>query len=329
MNTPNNYLTSLAADINAALTRDETNHDEWIAIKLDLCRLFADARSRFKDNVSFGKWRLKEIGSAVNDKDCTAYAAMGADLARAKIVFDKTTRSSIQHIYANEFPDRSAHVSGTTSTPKSKPLSPKKVQTYATMKAAAAHGATIDQLATRHNVSEEHVKEVLDTQLPPSEDDLVAQPISVTAQAKLDAHQRKLDKEFAWAVRQKVAAEVDEAVKRLEKVWKDNLGKLEAAWKRRGKVFTKAEYGTLLRVIHPDTGANADEAQRNEAFRLFNDRKIKLLDENDFSTAAARAPISRSLEEMMAARAKVKAENSERAKKAAATRKAKQQEQSA
>jgi hypothetical protein len=327
MNIPN-HLTALAADINAALTREETNRADWVEIKLDLCRLFAEARNTFKDDIGFGKWFAKEIGNTINEQDRAAYVAMGADLARTRTVLEKTTRSSIQHIYKNEFPDRSAHVS--------KPASPLKPKTPAAEVRDSDiigrwdRGEAVADIGAATGLGQRRVDRIIQDEKirreGKAEGALEEAPLSASAQAKLDAHKRKLEKEFDWVVRQKVIAEVDAAYEGMKKTWKDNLGKLETALNRRGKVFSKAEYSVLLQVAHPDTGAHVSDEKRAEAFRLLNERKVRLLDEEAFPTVAPRAPVARTIEELFAARAKVKAENSERARKAAATRKAKQQE---
>jgi hypothetical protein len=315
-----NSLIVLAADLNDALTRKAKSREDEIAAELDICRLFAEARAKFADNIGFGEWKARSgyvAITAIDAHTCAAYAAMGADLEHTKEVLARTERRSIRYIYEHEF--RLPHVRKTQPT---KPLPPKKVQTYATMQAAAAHGATVDQLATRHNVSEEHVREVLDLKLPPSEEELAAQPVSATEQKKRDAYKRKLEKEFEWRVRAAAQKMYDEWYENSLKRYVDQVAKIERQLQQHKGMFRRPQFVLLQKCLHPDTGRHIDDATRNEAFRLFMENEARLCDMTPERVFSAGWPKTR--EDLEARRAEVKARNSERARKAAASRKAKE-----
>lgn len=172
--------------------------------------------------------------------------------------------------------------------PKPKPselsLSAKKTQTYAIMQAAASYGATVEELAVRHNVTPEHITEVLKTPLPPTDSDLMAQPLSATAQQKIDAHIRKLDKAFEQRVAEAVQKGTQESMAYAKAYWEKNLAKLAKDVEYRKGVMTKAEYNVILFAIHPDRTPTIEE--RTEAFRVFNHYKVRLLAEKDHPVAS-------------------------------------------
>ena len=162
------------------------------------------------------------------------------------------------------------------------PRPPKKIQTYAAIQAAHAYGATVEELAIRHNIGQRQVHRILNIVLPPSEKEILAQPLTLTNQEKIDAHKRQIDRDFEWRLRVRVTEECDRHKLAMDKIWKERYAGIERVLARRGNVFSKAEYNLILQVIHPDTGAHVSEAKRAEAFRLMDERKIKLLDEKDY-----------------------------------------------
>jgi hypothetical protein len=296
-----NRLTALAADINSALTREETNRDEWVTIKLDLCRTFAEARAQFSSNNDFGDWLLKNVGNTVSEKDRQAYINMGADLEQAETVLRGTRSSSIQLIHKNEFKNRPANASGTAKKGRAPTNT---VATPDVREQIAAdvldHGLTYDEvLKSNPGISVQIVKTAVAAEqgrrAGKEEGALEEAPISASAQKKIDAHQRKLEKDFEFRVRAEVFKRSEEYRARFDKKWADKLGAFEKVLNRRGKVFTKAEYNAILRVLHPDTGGSVSAEARAEAFRLFNDRKVRLLDEKDF-------PVSANLHDLVAMR---------------------------
>jgi hypothetical protein len=105
MSLPQN-TTNLVEEINALLDRDESNRTDWIEIKLELCRVLYAARKEFKDNKAFSKWFDKHLGASIGPNDRAAFISMGADMDRAREVFEKTDRKSIQLIYEKEFKEK-------------------------------------------------------------------------------------------------------------------------------------------------------------------------------------------------------------------------------
>jgi hypothetical protein len=99
-------LSTIVEEINAVLDRDESNKADWVEIKLELCRLLFSSRREFRDNKAFGKWFDKNLGASIGVNDRAAFIAMGSDMDRAREVFEKTERKSIQLIYEREFKDQ-------------------------------------------------------------------------------------------------------------------------------------------------------------------------------------------------------------------------------
>ena len=92
---------------------------------------------------------------------------------------------------------------------------------------------------------------------------------------------KRLEQEFEERVRQR-SQENDE---RLWKPYYDEKLKLaEAVVAGRDGVFTKAEYNDILRCLHPDHVATLGAewvGRHNDAFRLFREVEIKLLNEDE------------------------------------------------
>jgi hypothetical protein len=158
--------------------------------------------------------------------------------------------------------------------------------------------------------------EALEASLPP------------TAKARLEAaiaaHAKRLDREYEFRVREAASALSNEYFASTKAFYDEKCRQLLALADRRNKPFNDLEFNTLLRLAHPDTGPHVDAETRNEMTRKLRERKAILADDPEVRKRAeelrARIPTA---EQREAARAAVKAENSARAKKAAATRAAK------
>jgi hypothetical protein len=88
-------------------------------------------------------------------------------------------------------------------------------------------------------------------------------------------------------------------------------------------IFTRAEFNKVRGLLHPDRGRNAEEQKRlTEAFNIFS-RCEKLLKKEPLPKPP---PMPTTLEELMEARLRVKAENRARGLRAAAARKRKKPE---
>jgi hypothetical protein len=120
-----------AKRITIAITKETKLREEWIDNKLELADALATAKEQFPSLIRFGEWcNSNGFGEDIlNKNDRAALVAFGEDLSRARLVLEKTTRGSIQHIHANEF--RFPHVRKTeeppqlvTPQPKALPMPP-------------------------------------------------------------------------------------------------------------------------------------------------------------------------------------------------------------
>jgi hypothetical protein len=82
-------------------------------------------------------------------------------------------------------------------------------------------------------------------------------------------------------------------------------------------VFTRAEFNKVRAILHPDLARDAEEQKRRtEAFKIFG-RCEKLLKKEPLPEPP---PMLTAMEDLMAARLRVRKENQERGRRAAATR---------
>lgn len=95
-------LERLATRIKVDIDRRDHSKAEWIAATIDLCIACAEARSEFKDDISFGRW-FNASGFNLNDHDRAAAIDMGRDIEQARQVLEVTERRSLRHIHSNEF----------------------------------------------------------------------------------------------------------------------------------------------------------------------------------------------------------------------------------
>jgi hypothetical protein len=152
---------------------------------------------------------------------------------------------------------------------------------------------------------------------------------------RFEAMCRRQAREFEWRVKE--AANV-EGRKLLDEIFLPNLRKrleeaenrnktLEQIFERR-PLISKALFRKALACLHPDSRAAASEKMFNEVFAAFSEKDKNNINKIEIALCgkeADRVPRAAmpTLAEMMAAREKVRAENSARAKRAAATRAAK------
>lgn len=120
--------------------------------------------------------------------------------------------------------------------------------------------------------------------------------LSMSAQQKLEAWQRKLEADFDYRVRLESHKWLTEArIPNYEKQIADLKRMLEYP---RYAVMFKEEYNIILKCLHPDGGNNRTPEQLSEAFRIFTKYKAKMA-----SDAEVRANVLKTLptrEEMLA-----------------------------
>ena len=142
--------------------------------------------------------------------------------------------------------------------------------------------------------------------------------LSKTAQEKLEIairqYKRKLDAEFEIRTREDVQRWLNEVS--LPQYTKQ-LAKLERSITSRKGVMDRITYRKILSCLHPDRVTDPILKKRyEEAFRLFTELEKRVLDEKESPTTFRKMP--RTYEELMAMKAKVKAER--RAKRTAMMR---------
>jgi hypothetical protein len=315
----------LALKIRQDLSREATNREEWFAIKIDLCEHHYTARQRYSSDVEFGRWFDQHIGDLISHQERAAYIAMGEHLEVARQVLRATTRSSIRMIYEKEFRPRFTSVG--------KPTKPRKPQSTDEYDAAMAvierrftageslaygeieHEAGISSTAVRRALAAWDAKQAAATDF--------GKFLSSSATEKLEAairqHKKQLDLEFQGRVQAEVRRVLNEVVipqygEKLDKA--DTILKAQDRYYNKWFAFSAGEYRQLLGALHPDANLSADK--KSELFQLFKSKETVLVNPN----AELLGRILRTVEEMMARRDQVRAENSRRAKEAAAKRKA-------
>jgi hypothetical protein len=109
--------------------------------------------------------------------------------------------------------------------------------------------------------------------------------LSKSAKERYDIAERAMRKRLEADFEERVQAE---ATRRFEKVakpyYEEKLELYEAVVANRGGLFTKAQYNQILGCLHPDHVASLGEdwsRRHNEAFRLFREAEIKLLDNKE------------------------------------------------
>jgi hypothetical protein len=305
-----NRLTALAADINTTLDRHEKNRAEWVDIKLDLCRQLAEARAQFPDDQGFGRWFADTIGGAISRDDRAAYIAMGEHLDVARDVLEKTERSSIRHIHINEFAPRFRHV----AKPAQQSLKPKPPQMEVRDEDIVAmwdRGDSVASIVVEKGLGERRVSRIIQDEKLKREGAaaaaVVAAPVSASAQQKLDARMRQLEKEFDQRVYTAALKMQEEWGRDGLTMWENKLNEYEKKLEWRSGVMTAKEYKTLMMCVHPDTAPNVSSDKRNEAVRILTEYRLKLMAEKE-DPQIDRHGMPRTVEELLKRKAAVKAE---------------------
>jgi hypothetical protein len=318
--TVNPMLDTLARQIKDDLGRRENVREQWVAATLDLCRHLAEAREQFKANQDFNKWLdIKDLGEAVlNHQDRAAAIAMGEDLKTAEKILTTTERRSLQHIYAKEF--RVTHVSKTTKPPK--PKAPPRIAPEVEaiiVKAVLDEGKTRDEAEALAGVSSTVVRRVIAAEEgrrsavtnDPTVD--LKSFVSLAAQQKLEALERRLRKTFEAEVKEEARLI---AIKNMDEIFlphhKEKIAMAERVLASRKGIMTKANFNLIRSCLHPDNSASPE--RRAKAFDLFNSLEILVLDETQLPIGKA-PPLPASAAEWQALKEKVSAER--RAKRAA------------
>jgi predicted ArsR family transcriptional regulator len=177
--------------------------------------------------------------------------------------------------------------------------------------ALADKGLSDKEIATETSIGARQIRHIIDGERKAREGAARAidrSELSMTAQEKLDAvikqYQRELNQKFETRVRDDCKRWLDEIslphyLKQLEQ--------LERRISNRQGIMNKVTFDAVRRCLHPDSRATVSEERLAEAFRLFNSLEKLVLNEKE-SPTDFRRDIPRTYEELMAARARRKAE---------------------
>jgi hypothetical protein len=316
----NSMLDGLARQIKDDLGRRENVREQWVAATLDLCRHLAEAREQFKADKAFSAWLTASgLGEDALSKDDRASAiAMGEDLKTAEKVLASTERRSLQMIYRKEFRVRSATKPDKPPKPKAPPRIAPEVEAII-VKAVFEEGKTKPEAEAIAGVSSTVVRRVVAAEegrrsavtIDPTVD--LKSYLSLAAQQKLEALERRLRKSFEAEVKEEARII---AIKNMDEIFlphhKEKIAMAERVLASRKGILTKANFNLIRSCLHPDNSASPE--RRAKAFDLFNSLEILVLDETQMPIGKA-PPLPSSAAEWQALKDKVSAER--RAKRTA------------
>jgi len=318
-------LDRLWGKLKTCLTQEATNRGEWIAIQETKCATLVEIRDQFAADIAFGQ-ACKDNGfdTLLNHQDRAAAIAMGRDPKALSACLKATTRSSLQHIFREEF-SRFTHVSKPTTrrTAPPKPATTLRPdlrknttpQAEAAAKVVLDEGKSYGEAQAQTGLSSTVVRSAVAREEGRRE--AIANPVivltdlSMSAQQKLETairqHQKKLDLEFTERVRVKVLLDTEARLKWMKEK-EDWANKIIASHKG---VFSKEEFRKIRACLHPDVTSYVHAA---EMLQLFSKHE-RVLVKPELPKLDPGTPPLPSFTEMMAMRDKVSAQR--RAKAAA------------
>lgn len=162
---------------------------------------------------------------------------------------------------------------------------PQRERARSEYRARTEHGQEVDarrladEIGVAHGTMDTAVAEV---ELERAREPVVTRDmLSPSAQQRFDAAVRRMEATFESRVRTQVQADLNRllgemAEPRLRERERDAERIVNA---RRHGVFTQQEYNDILRCLHPDLNPTIE--QKNEAFRMWHERKLLLLSNAD------------------------------------------------
>ena len=337
-------LDRCAAQIRAALDRQDKSREAWIASSIDLCVGLASARDEFPDDQGFGRWcGANGFGENVlNHQTRAAAVAMGRDPQGLRAALAMTKRSSLEMIHRTEFTQftnvRKPTRRKTDAAPmiRKKPPAPKAQVALDAYDKLAGQGLdpTIQQVTKEAGVSPGTAARAVVLRQLEAEALANAAPLSKDQQAEIAKQvaieKRRLDRELA------------DRAKKLEEDFKIRVHEEAEAWvfehrfpawakqiedarvirAAQNGLWTKAQFFLVVKCLHADRINAVSEADLNEAFRLVHSAEafLRKPDEAERRERAKPAPLPKTLSEMLKMKKQVKEERAAQRKAREAAR---------
>lgn len=100
----NTALVALATKIEADFRGRDSGRAEWVRCTHSLCVHLAEARDLFAADIEFGKWwDASRFADKLNKDERAAAIQMGRDPEQLLALLEATERTSLQHIFTQEF----------------------------------------------------------------------------------------------------------------------------------------------------------------------------------------------------------------------------------
>jgi hypothetical protein len=305
-------LERLATGIKMDLSNAAKSDAAWIDSMVAAAIKAAEARRELKDNISFGQWWAAH-GLPLNAHDRAALAAMGENPEEMRQIFTETNRRSVRLIFEanrNRFGSATKTTRGRKKNPNTKP--PKHMRRDENSLTAQIKEWGLAQYAQGNAPTEQSAAqafglphgskpaqlgfyEARGAWLEQTNPIIESEALPKTAQQKLEAalrrQTRRLDAEHAQRM-----AQVDEQVRlrvveqgaqyrQTMETYRAEAERTERLYRRmienRNHPFKPDQFIAILRCLHPDSvdadGERTVTRERlNEAFRLFNGKKLQL-----------------------------------------------------
>lgn len=264
-------LERLAASIRNNLKRDADNHAEWLEIQESICLELAEARSRFKANITFGQWCEENgFGENVLSSDTRwAAVAMGRDPEALCECLNVTERRSLETIYRLEF-SRFRNVPKTPRKRNEKPASrpsPQFEKAKAAYEAIEARGEPITEAAIRAEagVSSTPVRRVMAYKEAEAElDPLSPADMRETERKRYELALRKARAEIREELKAEVYSELDVFVRDI----KDRTDRADKILAGYSGVMSREAFRKIRACLHPDHNTFTHAA---EALQIFSE----------------------------------------------------------
>jgi hypothetical protein len=308
------------------ILKTEDGRKQWRDGAYNLCLHLAEARKFIGDgrefNVAFGNWcHTNGFGKdVINEADRIAAISMGRRPKELRDCLDKTSRRSIQTIYANEF-SSATNISGSRTPPppprRTPAPTPKTNKAREAVRAAIEKGEAIDRtnVAAQAGVSEQTVQRAIyqergrlegieeaATAVPPIDREEMSPSMKARYDAAVRAMEKKFERDLADAkisLRAEITTEIMAKVNSEYNWLVENVAKrcayadkIEAGHK--GYISTQ-QMRILKAGFHPDAGD--DSTFRQQAFLIISDLEDILVKPEP--TMPAPPPVPRTVDELL------------------------------